>query len=93
MSEFNDSKSTREAVYSAFQKCKDVRLRERYYCVLLAYDGHNCCEIAAILCRDLSTIRQWIKVFNEGGLEGLRKPSPRTARLAAQKLEMAPSHA
>ena len=82
MLEFKDFKSTRQEVYDAFRQSRDARLKERYYCVLLAYDGLNLSEIAATLCRDFSTVRQWIQLFNDGGLDGIRKPIARTSKSA-----------
>src|SRR5712692_8683484 len=84
MWEFKDFKSNRQEVYDTFRKAKDVRLKERYYCVLLAYDGLNLGEIAATLCRDIATVRQWIELFNEGGLDGVRKPIVRTSKGSAK---------
>src|SRR5262245_28398991 len=91
MWEFKDFKSSREEVYNAFRQSKDARLKERYYCVLLAYDGMNLGEIAATLCRDFSTVRQWIQLFNEGGLEGVRKPIARTSKSATRRPALMPT--
>ena len=55
----------------------NVRLRERYHCILLLMDGKSCPEIAPWLYRDEETIRAWVHAFNEAGLPGLeRTPIP-----------------
>lgn len=85
MWEFKEYKSNREEVYKAFRQSKDARLRERFYCVLLAYDGLNLGEIAATLCRDFATVRQWLQLFNEGGLDAIRKPIARTSKAVSRR--------
>ncbi|MBI1748427.1 MAG: helix-turn-helix domain-containing protein [Acidobacteria bacterium] len=80
MWEFKEFKSNREEVFNAFRQSKDARLKERFYSVLLAYDGLSLGEIAVTLRRDFSTVRQWLQLFNEGGLEGIRKPITRTSK-------------
>jgi hypothetical protein len=37
---------TREEVWRAFRRVPDVRLRERYQCMLLLMDGKSCPEVA-----------------------------------------------
>ena len=69
--------STREEVWRAFRRTPDVRLRERYHCILLLMDGRSCPEIAQGLYRDEDTVRGWVHAFNHGGLQGLeRAPIP-----------------
>jgi transposase len=68
---------TRDEVWRAFRRTPDVRLRERYHCVLLVMDGKTCPEIAQWLYRDEETIRSWVQAFNTAGLQGLeRAPIP-----------------
>ena len=68
---------TREEVWRAFRRTPDVRLRERYHCILLLMDGRSCPEIAQWLYRDEDTVRGWVHAFNSGGLQGLeRAPIP-----------------
>ena len=68
-----DTTVQREDVWNAFRHTSDVRLRERYHCILLLMDGHRCPEIAQWLYRDEDTIRRWVAAFNEAGLEGLKR--------------------
>jgi transposase len=68
---------TREAVWNAFRRSHDVRLRERYHAVLWLLDGQTCPDIAQWLSRDEETIRLWIHAVNDQGLDGLpRAPIP-----------------
>jgi transposase len=66
---------TREHVWVAFRRTPDVRLRERYHCILLLMDGRSCPEVAQWLYRDEETIRTWVHGFNEAGLPGLERAS------------------
>lgn len=63
----------REEVGRAFRQTRDVRLRERYHCILLLIDGKSCPEIAQWLYREEDTIRTWVHAFNQGGLQGLER--------------------
>jgi putative transposase len=64
---------TRERVWGAFRRTHDVRLRERYHCMLLLLDGKSGPEIAQWLYRDEETIRSWVHAVNEAGLPGLQR--------------------
>jgi Winged helix-turn helix len=61
----------RDEVWHAFRRTRDVRLRERYHCILLLMDGKSCPEAAQWLYRDEDTVRGWVHAFNQGGLQGL----------------------
>jgi transposase len=64
---------TRAEVWGVFRRTHDVRLRERYHCILLLMDGKSCPEIAQWLYRDEDTIRGWVHAFNAAGLQGLER--------------------
>ena len=64
---------TREQVWAEFRRTRDVRLRERYHCILLLLDGKSCPEIAQWLYRDEETIRSWVHAVNQAGLPGLER--------------------
>jgi transposase len=64
---------TRDEVWRAFRRAHEVRLRERYHCMLLLMDGKTCPEIAQWLYRDEDTIRGWVHAFNTEGLQGLER--------------------
>src|SRR5262249_6645258 len=68
---------SRDEVWRADRHTHDVRLRGRYYCILLLMDGHRCPDIAQWLYRDEETIRSWVHACNGTGLAGLeRAPIP-----------------
>lgn len=64
---------TRDELRRAFRRTHEVRLRERYHCMLLLMDGKTCPEIAQWLYRDEDTIRGWVHAFNTEGLQGLER--------------------
>src|SRR3989344_1319836 len=66
---------TRDDFLKLYKKCKDVRLRERYHCMYLSFK-YNWKEIAEILGRDYHTILEWVQLYNEYGLEGLKTDKP-----------------
>ncbi len=75
MLEITNTAVPRDAVWHAFRRTHDARLRERYHCILLLLDGKSCPEIAQWLYRDEETIRAWVRAFNGAGLHGLERAS------------------
>src|SRR3989338_3586113 len=69
-----------------YKKCKDVRLRERYQAMYLSF-RFDWKTIASIIKRDYDTVLEWVKAYNENGLQGLNsdKPSGRSSSLAAEQ--------
>lgn len=69
-----------------YKKCKDIRLRERYQAMYLGF-SFDWKTVATILKRDYDTILEWVKAYNENGLQGLNsdKPSGRPSSLAAEQ--------
>ena len=54
-----------------------VRIRERLRGVVLAMEGHTAPEIARMVGRGRRTVQEWIRRFNEEGIEGLNnRPLP-----------------
>lgn len=66
---------TKDDFLKLFKKCRDVRLRERYHCMYLSF-RYSWKEIAEILGRDYHTILEWVQLYNEYGLEGLKMDKP-----------------
>jgi transposase len=64
---------TREQVWTAFRRRRDVRWRERYHGLLRLLDGKSWPEIAQWLYRDEETLRSWVQAVNEAGLPGLER--------------------
>lgn len=77
---------TKDDFLRFYKKCKDVRLKERYHAMYLSFT-YSWKEIAEILGRDYDTILEWVKAYNEHGLQGLNsvKPSGRLPSLAAEQ--------
>jgi transposase len=68
---------TRDEVWRAFRRTPDVRLRERYHCMLLLMDGRSCPDVAQWLDSDEDTVRGGVHAFNHEGRQGLeREPIP-----------------
>jgi transposase len=77
---------TKDDFLRFYKKCKDMRLKERYHAMYLSFT-YDWKEIAEILGRDYDTILEWVKAYNENGLQGLNsiKPSGRPASLAEEQ--------
>ncbi len=69
-----------------YKKCKDFRLRERYLALSLGFK-YNWKEIADNLGIHYQTILEWVKLYNEYGLEGLilGKPPGRHESLTSEQ--------
>jgi transposase len=50
-----------------YREAADKRTAQRLKAICLRAKGKSPPEIAAIMCRHAQTIRNWIKLFNEGG--------------------------
>jgi hypothetical protein len=68
---------TRERVWVACRRARDVRLRARDHRIFLGLDGQSCPEMAQWLSRDEETIRGGVHAVNPAGLPGReRDPIP-----------------
>lgn len=52
---------------------KNGKLLRRYQCLWMAHENFPKKEIASTLGINIDTVTDWIKLFNKGGLGGLRK--------------------
>lgn len=59
-----------------YLKEKDCRMKEHYHAIFLMHKLKNAKEAADIIGRDKSTILEWIKAFNDEGIDGLIRDSP-----------------
>lgn len=77
---------TRDDFLRFYKKCKDTKLKERYQAMYLSFK-YSWKEIADIVGRDYDTVLEWVKAYNENGLQGLNfvKPSGRPSSLAAEQ--------
>jgi transposase len=60
----------RRQIEKVRKKEKDVRIYSRYLALLWLDDGKSIDEVAALLDRDPSTLRKWLKVFEKKGSTG-----------------------
>lgn len=69
-----------------YKKCKDIRLKERYHAMYLSFT-YDWKEIAEILGREYETVLEWVKAYNENGLQGLNsvKPTGRPSSLIEEQ--------
>jgi transposase len=79
---------TKDDFLRFYKKCKDIRLKERYHAMYLSF-SYSWKEISEILGRDYDTILEWVKAYNEHGLQGLNsvKPSGRPSSLSGEQQE------
>jgi len=77
---------TKDDFLRFYKKCKDARLKERYQAMYLSFK-YSWKEIAEIVGRDYDTVLEWVKAYNENGLQGLNsdKPSGRPASLTEEQ--------
>ncbi len=90
----NENHHTREELEHLAKNCKDKLWERRILGVALAMSGLQRTEVARSQGVGAQTLRDWICLYNEGGVEGLR-PQPRggsKCRLSAEKLETLQEH-
>jgi transposase len=52
---------------------RDGKILRRYQCIWFAHEKFPKKEIASMLCVNIDTVTDWIKIFNKGKLLGLRE--------------------
>jgi transposase len=66
-----------QEIEKAMKETKDRRMFERYQTIYLHLQGTKAQQIASILNRSVTTVRSYIKAYNEAGIPGLdRDHSP-----------------
>src|SRR6187549_1758980 len=55
------------------KKCQLKRYADRLKAMLLLNDGYSFAEVAAILILDDDTVRNWYRIFEDEGIEGLQR--------------------
>jgi transposase len=66
-----------QEIEKAMKETKDRRMFERYQTIFLHLQGTKAKQIASILNRSATTVRSYIKAYNEAGIPGLdRDHSP-----------------
>lgn len=78
---------TEDDFLKLYKKCKDKRLAQRYHCMYLSF-SYSWKEIAKILGVNYRTVLEWVQLYNEYGIEGLKmdKPSGRPSSLTDEQL-------
>lgn len=79
-------KHTKDDFLKFYKKCKDFRLRERYLALSLGFK-YSWNEVADNLGLNYQTVLEWVKAYNEDGLDGLirGKPSGRPPSLTEEQ--------
>jgi len=68
---------TSKQLINLYKKHPNPRLARRIHAVCLASKGLTCPEIMKIIGAGRRTIQQWVKRYNDSGVEGLQdKPRP-----------------
>jgi transposase len=63
---------TKEELEGRYRREKDSRLRERLQAIMLLYEGKKTTtDVAGIVRRSRGTIENWIRAWNERGVDGL----------------------
>ena len=87
--EFKKPDRTKEILRSEIRRSDEARYDHRLHAVLLAVDGRSPYDIAELLGDAPRSVYNWIKLFQEDGLQGLREtPRPgRPTRLTEMQLQ------
>lgn len=67
---FRLDKAERRKIEALRKKEKDSRIYSRYLALLWLDEGRSVAEVAALLDRDPSTLRKWLKLFEKKGSTG-----------------------
>jgi transposase len=68
---FTLTRKQRDDMERRYKQTTDRRVSDRIQCILLLDGGRNAGEVAEILRLSKKTIKRWVKVFAEHGLEDL----------------------
>ncbi len=61
----------KEDLEKLYLKERDGRIKERLLTILELYEGKNKNEVKKVVRRGISTIKRWLKDWNDGGYDGL----------------------
>lgn len=81
---------TADELWELYRKEKDGRMKERLHVIALMHRVKSAPKVAEIVGRVRNTVWEWVKAFNEGGLEGLTRKSPpgKKSRLSDDEKEL-----
>ena len=74
-----------EEVFAGFKSETNIRIKERYHALVLAYEGNTLKDIAVILKRSVKTIENWIKNWNKTGTKSLFPNFKKTGNYILEK--------
>jgi transposase len=69
--QFKLSRQQRDELEKRYKQERSRRVADRLHCLILLHDGKNAREVAALLFISQKTVKRWLKVFVNYGLEGL----------------------
>lgn len=86
---FTLTRTQRDAMERRHKQTTDRRVAERIHCILLLESGRTAREVAEILRLNPKTIKRWVKIFAEHGLDELctLHYEGNDGRLAPEQLE------
>ena len=86
---FTLTRTQRDAMERRHRQTTDRRVAERIHCILLLERGRNAREVAEILRLSTKTIKRWVKIYAEHGLDELctLHYEGNDGRLAPEQLE------
>ncbi|MHA1150900.1 MAG: helix-turn-helix domain-containing protein [Promethearchaeota archaeon] len=72
-----------------YKKEKNSKLKERYHALFLMHEFMNCTTVAELTKRSRRAIQNWVKIFNQGGLETIAPnlPPGRPSNLSKEQKE------
>lgn len=69
--QFELSRKQRAELERRYKQQRDRRVAERIQCIFLLHGGHNALRVAKMLMVSSKTIKRWIRIFVNFGIEGL----------------------
>jgi transposase len=68
---FTLTRSQRDDLWRRYKQTSDRRVAERLHAILLLDEGRSAPDVSAILHLHPKTLKRWVKLFAERGVEGL----------------------
>ena len=80
---------SKDELKELYRNENDGRMKERYHAIYLMHVFKSAKKVAKIVLRSKKTVINWIKAFNEGGIEGLARDSPpgKQSRLSKEQMD------
>lgn len=80
---------TADELWDLYRREKDGLMKERFHAIALMHELKSAPKVAKVIGRVRNTVWEWVKAFNDGGIEGLRykKPPGAKSRLTEEEEE------